>query len=120
MELVAVVLLAWRATRPVPMERSRATSITVFTSAWALAITGAAAGLGDIADTTDGHHAVDHEAADHPGAVQHDTGTVEHLETGTRKVTRPRPQPDRQSKVVHLDARPDRHRRAQGRADIPD
>lgn len=106
MGLAAVVLLAWRASRPAPTGRSRAASLTVLTFTWALAITGTAAGLGDIADTPDHHHAGDHgEAGHHEGAAGHHDA-VSH-DTGSHTATSPRPQPDPPSEVAHSDPRTD-------------
>lgn len=97
MGLAAVVLLAWRARRPAPRARSRAASLAVLTLTWALAITGTAAGLGDIATTRDDHHAGDHGAPGHHDAVQH--------EAGSSTATNPQPQPDRPAEVAHSDPR---------------
>lgn len=99
MALAAVVLLAWRASRPAPMGRSRAASVTVFTFAWVLAVTGTAAGLGDLADTEHGHEAADHEVADHHDAA-HDTGNAEDHDTGASATTTPRPDPEPPHEVV--------------------
>lgn len=106
MGLAAVVLLAWRASRPAPMRRSRAASLTVLTLTWALAITGTAAGLGDIADAPDHHHAGDHGAAGHhdDAAGHHDA--VPHSTLSSTAPT-PRPQPDPPSEVAPSDPRPD-------------
>lgn len=93
MALAAVVLLAWRATRPAPMGRSRAASVTVFTFAWVLAITGTATGLSDLAGPQHGHDAGEHEA-DHHDATHDDTGNAPHHDTLEHETSAPRPQPE--------------------------
>lgn len=102
MALTALVLLAWRATRPASMGRSRAASVTVFTFAWVLAITGTAAGLGDLADTgtEHGHEAGEQGAADHHDAAHDDTGNAEHHDTGESQTATPRPEPVPPHEVV--------------------
>lgn len=107
MGLVAVVLLAWRARRPASVGRSRAASLTVLTVAWALALTGTAAALGDIAHTAPhGHHGGSQESAGHHDTVPHDTGETEHPDTKDHSATSPPPQQDRPSKVGPSDPQP--------------
>lgn len=100
MELTAVVLLAWRATRPAPMGRSGAASVTAFTLAWVLAITGTAAGLGDLADTEHVHEAGEHEPADHHDTAHDDTGNAQHHHTGESEAATPRPEPEPSHDVI--------------------
>lgn len=67
--VAAIALATWRLARPAPLRPSRPVSITVFTLAWVLAITGSAAGLETLtrAGHEHGHHAVGDHAHDHHG-----------------------------------------------------